>query len=98
MEQTILTPQQQKFLSLLTYNKEISNQFYFTGGTALTEYYIHHRESEDLDFFCEQEFDIEPLRIFMSQTKSYLNFNEFDYQQSRKYAKNRLSTSDEGNK
>ncbi|MDR1696214.1 MAG: nucleotidyl transferase AbiEii/AbiGii toxin family protein [Endomicrobium sp.] len=25
--------------------------FYFSGGTALSEYYLRHRYSEDLDFF-----------------------------------------------
>ncbi len=29
--------------------------FYLTGGTALGRYYLHHRYSEDLDFFCHSE-------------------------------------------
>ncbi len=28
-----------------------SGQFYLTGGTALAHFYLHHRRSEDLDFF-----------------------------------------------
>jgi len=34
--------------------------FYLTGGTALSRYYLSHRYSEDLDFFCheEEEFSI----------------------------------------
>ncbi|MEK7617497.1 MAG: nucleotidyl transferase AbiEii/AbiGii toxin family protein [Patescibacteria group bacterium] len=35
----------------------LRSTFYFTGGTALTLIYLHHRESEDLDFFSEQPFD-----------------------------------------
>lgn len=27
--------------------------FVLSGGTALSRYYLHHRESEDLDFFCK---------------------------------------------
>lgn len=27
--------------------------FTLSGGTALARYYLHHRESEDLDFFCK---------------------------------------------
>ena len=29
--------------------------FYLTGGTALSRYYLNHRYSEDLDFFCHEE-------------------------------------------
>lgn len=35
---------------------EIVNRFYLTGGTALA-LQIGHRESEDLDFFCETDFE-----------------------------------------
>ena len=31
--------------------------FYFTGGTALSYIYLHHRQSEDLDFFTEKNFN-----------------------------------------
>lgn len=37
-------------------NKSLRKQFYFTGGTALSAFYLHHRESEDLDFFSERDF------------------------------------------
>lgn len=33
------------------------SHFYFTGGTALSLYYLQHRESIDLDFFSEEFFD-----------------------------------------
>jgi predicted nucleotidyltransferase len=33
------------------------DEFYLVGGTALSLYYFHHRESFDLDFFS-QEFDL----------------------------------------
>jgi len=35
----------------------IASWFYFTGGTALTYFYLQHRLSDDLDFFSEDEFD-----------------------------------------
>lgn len=82
MEQSILTKQQKAFLASLSENNFLAKEFYLTGGTALTEYYLHHRESEDLDFFCESEFDIQPLTIFVSQLKSHLRFEKIDYQQS----------------
>lgn len=38
-------------------DKRLTKQFYFTGGTALSGAYLQHRESEDLDFFSETDFD-----------------------------------------
>lgn len=48
-------------LDLLSSEKLITDSFYLTGGTALAEFYLKHRLSEDLDFFCENEFD--PLLV-----------------------------------
>ena len=33
--------------------------FYLTGGTALSAFYLHHRLSEDLDFFTESDVETE---------------------------------------
>lgn len=44
---------QDKILGILA-NK--IDDFYLLGGTALAKYYLHHRLSEDLDFFT-QDFD-----------------------------------------
>ncbi len=35
----------------------LRSNFYFTGGTALSGVYLHHRESEDLDFFTADPYD-----------------------------------------
>ncbi len=36
-------------------------EFYLTGGTALSRYYLNHRYSDDLDFFVNQhsEFKVQ---------------------------------------
>ena len=47
----ILTPFQKQILAALG-NSALSSSFYLTGGTALSAYYLHHRFSEDLDFFA----------------------------------------------
>ncbi len=47
-------------------NEEIRETFFLTGGTALAEFYLHHRYSEDLDFFSEEEFDPEIPEKFIS--------------------------------
>ncbi len=52
MGKTILTPNQHKFLELASADPKIVANFYLTGGTALSEFYLHHRLSEDIDLFC----------------------------------------------
>ena len=46
----ILTNIQHRLLHEVS-NVPDSGQFYLTGGTALAEFYLKHRRSEDLDFF-----------------------------------------------
>lgn len=53
--QTILTARQLKFLEFIQKEKQIINRFYLTGGTALAEFYLKHRLSEDIDLFTEEE-------------------------------------------
>lgn len=60
MEQTILTPLQQQVLTLVNQAPELNN-FYLSGGTALAAFYLHHRFSDDLDFFSFQDPD--PIAI-----------------------------------
>jgi len=55
MGKTILTSKQLDFLELVSSEKQITNRFYFTGGTALAEFYLQHRLSEDIDLFTEKE-------------------------------------------
>ena len=62
MEKTILTPQQLKFLELVSGEKQITKRFYLTGGTALAEFHLKHRLSNDLDFFCEQQ-EVNPKTV-----------------------------------
>jgi len=57
MGKTILTKTQKEILNYLSKDKDFTSNFYFTGGTALSEFYLQHRLSEDLDFFSEKEID-----------------------------------------
>lgn len=50
MAKTILTNKQQILLNLISRQKDLISSFYLSDGTALSEYYLHHRLSEDLDF------------------------------------------------
>lgn len=40
---------QRKLLIDLSKNELIRNNFFLTGGTALSVFYLHHRVSDDLD-------------------------------------------------
>lgn len=82
MAKTILTPPQRLVLSLLAKEDDFINNFYFTGGTALSEYYLQHRLSEDLDFFTAGEIDFQQSfnrnLVFFSFDKGILKA-EFTY-------------------
>jgi predicted nucleotidyltransferase component of viral defense system len=75
---SILSKNQVHFLNLFARQSDLGNLFYLTGGTALAEYYIHYRYSEDLDFFSEIEFDTGPIVVFLKTIKSNLKFSKFD--------------------
>lgn len=57
----VLTPKQQIIFDEVKNSEFIRQNFYFTGGTALASLYLHHRLSEDLDFFSEEKFDTLPI-------------------------------------
>ncbi len=82
MEKEILTPAQKKFLELISEEKSISKNFYLTGGTALSAFYLKHRLSEDLDFFSERELDLITINSFLRKIKPKLNIRDIDYQKA----------------
>lgn len=82
MAREILSPAQKKFISLFSENKGLKEKFYLTGGTTLSAYYLHHRYSEDLDFFSISQIEILALNVFLKEIKSALNIKKIDFQQS----------------
>jgi predicted nucleotidyltransferase component of viral defense system len=78
---SILTPQQNKALQLIA-NTQLAKQFYFSGGTALSHYYLQHRLSEDLDFFNIQEFDPQGITVTLKSLQPQLKFISYDFQSS----------------
>lgn len=50
-EKTVLSKNQKDIFTIISKDKIICDNFYLTGDTALAEFYLHHRLSEDLDFF-----------------------------------------------
>lgn len=79
---TILTPDQKLLLSILAKEKAITSSFYLSGGTALAEYYLHHRLSEDLDFFSEDEIDVEGLSALIKKISATAGITEVTFEQS----------------
>lgn len=63
----LLTPIQKAFLAIFKMIPD-QEQFYLTGGTALTEYYFGHRLSYDLDFFTGIDGLVQP---FSNQIERY---------------------------
>lgn len=53
------TQEQGIILDQFKKDKFLKSHFYFTGGTALSAVYLHHRESEDLDFFTSESYQRE---------------------------------------
>ena len=82
MEKTILNENQIKLLEAISLDKQICDYFYLTGGTALAEFFLHHRLSEDLDFFSETEFNAQAINVFFAKNKKQLKIKKIDYQQS----------------
>ena len=66
------TPLQSKIFSQAVLTPFILKQFYFTGGTALSAFYLNHRRSEDLDFFSEVEFPEDGVLEFMDNLAQVL--------------------------
>lgn len=52
-----LTKLQQIIFDETSKDKYLRSNFYLTGGTALSAFYLNHRESEDLDFFSEKPYN-----------------------------------------
>ncbi|MFH1890894.1 MAG: nucleotidyl transferase AbiEii/AbiGii toxin family protein [Candidatus Kuenenbacteria bacterium] len=82
MAKTILSASQAKILEAISKDAGLCNFFYLTGGTALAEFYLRHRSSEDLDFFSEQEFEVQAINVFFRKNKKALGIKKIDYQQS----------------
>jgi predicted nucleotidyltransferase component of viral defense system len=82
MVKSLLSRHQKKFLDFFNSAPELFEQFYFSGGTALSEFYLQHRFSEDLDFFSEKEFDTVGLSLFLQTNKNKFGALKIVFQQS----------------
>lgn len=75
----ILTEEQKQLLAHFP-TSALCKSFYLTGGTALSAFYLHHRLSEDLDFFSEADVGVEAVLGFVRSVPQVS-----DIQYERKY-------------
>lgn len=67
-QKTILKPIHRKFLEVVSREKYLTSHYYWTGGTVLSEFYLHHRDSEDIDLFTEEaEVFLPPIKSFIEK-------------------------------
>ncbi len=72
-----LTSRQKQFLAVVLQEPYILKNFYLSGGTALSSWYLHHRESYDLDFFSEKfEVNVDYISKFLKKDKDKIGFSE----------------------
>jgi len=79
---SILTKEQKLFLGLFSKDKILSSGFYLTGGTALAEFYIPYRYSDDLDFFSEEEVDTQGILTSIKKYKTKLGHKNIEFNTS----------------
>ena len=76
---SILTPFQRSVLNRICQEKFITENFCLGGGTALSEFYLNHRLSEDLDFFTENDISFDLLRKSIDKIASNLKIKSVEY-------------------
>jgi hypothetical protein len=74
--------QQQSLLGKISQIDLISENFFATGGTTLSVFYLHHRLSEDLDLFSSKFRDLSRIdstlkRIFGKDLSLIQSSSEF---------------------
>lgn len=72
-EVNVITHEQKLLLDEFRNDSYLSSSFYFTGGTALSLYYLQHRESVDLDFFTTEPFDPQTILKHVKAWENKLN-------------------------
>ena len=75
----ILIPVQKEAIRSLA-SSPLGKKFYWTGGTLLAYYYLHHRRSLDLDFFSEEKFSFEEINDWVQKFKKEAGFQKVSSQ------------------
>jgi len=78
---SILSPFQKIILDELCKEKFITQNFRLAGGTALSEFYLKHRYSEDLDFFTDEKQAIEEVKIKLNPLFKGIGIEAVEYRE-----------------
>lgn len=82
-----LTARQKQLLDLAIQEPYIIDTFYLSGGTALSYWYLHHRQSDDLDFFSLTPFDYDRLKRWFRQQEEILGYKEIRFDEDYGFMK-----------
>lgn len=69
-----ITQEQEVILDEVANSDFLRSKFYFTGGTALSSFYLQHRYSDDLDFFSRDKFDNQVIFTLLQDWGNKHNF------------------------
>ncbi len=79
---SVLKRHHKEFLELVLKEPYLLKRFYWTGGTVLAEFYLHHRESEDIDLFSEsQEIHLPSINKFIGIAGTKLKTDKIVHRQ-----------------
>ncbi len=80
-KEAILSEKQVAFLSWVAKQPTVASRYYLTGGTPLAAFYLHHRYSEDLDFFIEaQEVNLLSVQRVIKAAKQTFAIRNVSYE------------------
>ncbi|MBI5614081.1 nucleotidyl transferase AbiEii/AbiGii toxin family protein [Candidatus Gottesmanbacteria bacterium] len=78
MGYNILTPHQSQVVDAIQQRDEIIQWYTFTGGTALSEVYLQHRLSEDLDFFTQSQVMDHKINALIDEAKTEIGYESYE--------------------
>jgi len=82
-----LTAGQKQLLDLAITEPYIVKTFYLSGGTALSYWYLHHRQSDDLDFFSTIPFDYDRVVRWFRQNESIIGYDQIRFDEDYGFLK-----------
>lgn len=96
MEAKVLTPLQARVLRALFENGIGERGYYFTGGSALAEFYLQHRYSDDLDLFTRSPGRVKNDFGDLKQILTSLEFDILTSDESEEFVRFFVRAGDEG--
>lgn len=82
-----LTTRQKQLLDFVVGEPYFIKTFYLSGGTALSYWYLHHRQSDDLDFFSTIPFDYERIIRWFRQNSENVGYREVRFDEDYGFLK-----------